>query len=375
MRWPRATIIRRAGETRRRGHALFGAVLVVVALIGAGKVVHDPSGVQASLRRTTLESPRATPTGPAPTTTTPHSISAANLLPGDAVRTALDTPLRTWTETRTATLADGNGLVLPCQQARYAEPDAQSALYRTYAASRRAGRPTLSAIQATEFARTNRSARAAYRATLDWFAGCTEPSTQLLSVRGVDHVGDRATQFVLRQWSASIVGEYDLPPIIGVDRPWVGTRAARAKRNAAASGCDKTSFTVLRRPMTRTFVIPGARLSPAFGLTETTARTARGQGGSFVDGVRRALATCSDRKLGTKAAQIMNLSKGPIDLTVWRVSTEISDQTTVPFMMAVLRRGDAVGQLGFLPDGRAAMRPGAFVTLSRRALDRLAALP
>ena len=53
QRWPRATIIRRAGAARRRTHALAGAVLVTATLVVSGFVVADTHGV-----RPTLESAR-----------------------------------------------------------------------------------------------------------------------------------------------------------------------------------------------------------------------------------------------------------------------------------------------------------------------------
>jgi DNA-directed RNA polymerase specialized sigma24 family protein len=45
QRWPRATIIRRAGTTRRRTHAVAGAGLVVATLVGSGFLVADGHGV------------------------------------------------------------------------------------------------------------------------------------------------------------------------------------------------------------------------------------------------------------------------------------------------------------------------------------------
>ena len=53
QRWPRATIIRRAGAARRRTHALAGAALVTATLVVSGFVVADAHGV-----RPTLESAR-----------------------------------------------------------------------------------------------------------------------------------------------------------------------------------------------------------------------------------------------------------------------------------------------------------------------------
>ena len=62
------------------------------------------------------------------------------------------------------------------------------------------------------------------------------------------------------------------------------------------------------------------------------------------------------------------------DLTVWHVTTEISDNQSVTYLMGVLRDGGSVAQIGFVPDGKVQMAPGAFISLVHRALDRLPAL-
>ena len=49
QRWPRATIIRRAGTTRRRTHVLAGVGLVVATLVGTGFLVSDDHGVHPTL--------------------------------------------------------------------------------------------------------------------------------------------------------------------------------------------------------------------------------------------------------------------------------------------------------------------------------------
>src|SRR6478735_2167042 len=49
VRWPRVTIVRRAGTTRRRTHTAGGAVAVVGALVLGGAAVTDAQGVRPSL--------------------------------------------------------------------------------------------------------------------------------------------------------------------------------------------------------------------------------------------------------------------------------------------------------------------------------------
>ena len=75
-----------------------------------------------------------------------------------------------------------------------------------------------------------------------------------------------------------MLSEFDLPPVAGVERPWAGTTPRRAVQNVAATTCDQSSFHGhgWRHDATRSFLIPGAHLATAFGLTETVGRLSRG---------------------------------------------------------------------------------------------------
>jgi hypothetical protein len=42
--------------------------------------------------------------------------------------------------------------------------------------------------------------------------------------------------------------------------------------------------------------------------------------------------------------------------------------------MGILRDHGSVAQIGFVPDGKVQMAPGAFIALAHRALDRLPTL-
>jgi hypothetical protein len=173
-----------------------------------------------------------------------------------------------------------------------------------------------------------------------------------------------------------MLSEVDLPPVAGVDRPWIGTEARVAHTNLAASRCDVTRFDAepMKRNMTRSFVIPEARLSDLFGPTETVGQLAETQARTFVAGVRNRLGSCADRELGTDVVRVSDMSTRSQDLTVWHVTTEISDEKSVTYLMGILRDGGSVAQIGFVPDGKVQMAPGAFITLAHRALDRLPAL-
>ena len=45
------------------------------------------------------------------------------------------------------------------------------------------------------------------------------------------------------------------------------------------------------------------------------------------------------------------------DLSVWHVTTELSDDTSVSFLMGIVREGTAIAQVGFVPDGDVTMAP------------------
>jgi hypothetical protein len=77
------------------------------------------------------------------------------------------------------------------------------------------------------------------------------------------------------------------------------------------------------------------------------------------------------RDHGDQRAPVGDLSPRHPDLTDWHVTTEISDNQTMTYLMGIMRQGGAVAQVGFVPDGKVQMAPGAFIALAHRALDRL----
>ncbi len=171
--------------------------------------------------------------------------------------------------------------------------------------------------------------------------------------------------------------ETDLPPVTGVSRPWVGTEAREARSNTAATRCDRTTFTAryIDYSVTRTFLVPRTSLPASFGITETVGSMPDARASAFVDEVRDRMASCSDRDLGSDVSPITTISTDRTDVSMWRVSSELSDDETVTYMMGIVRTGGAVGQIGFVPARGVKMEPGAFDALVRRALARLEDLP
>jgi len=179
----------------------------------------------------------------------------------------------------------------------------------------------------------------------------------------------------------AMLSELDLPPVTGVELPWAGTEPRRAVTNVAATRCDDASFQgryegkAFTNNLTRTFVIPQAKLSVRFGITETVASLPQKRAVRFVESIRRRLAGCADKDLGTDVVRVSQVDEGTTAITVWDLTTEISDNESVRYSMAILRSGTSVAQLTFVPSGKATLPDGTFVAVAQRALQRLGRLP
>jgi len=442
QRWPRPTILTRAGSARRRTHTLVGAAVAVAALAGTGFFVAHSGSAEPRLDSLSLHSTEVT----GPTTSSaaaPTTMAPQDLLSPDEVGKQLG---GAWATEITSDNTSGSGLVIPCQRARFADKGQAAALIRTFTGPAKG----LVADQAAETSRSSTAAEATYKRTIGWYAGCNAARTQLLATQRLTGVGDDAMVFGLRDWSADravvvavarsgrfttsvatttdttltralpratdllgsavvhlctlpghgactadrvvradvpplavgsrpgLLGAYDLPPVKNVDSPWVGTKPEKAKTNLAATRCDQTSFTGKRvtAARTRTFVIPDAtNVSAAFGLTETVGKLDDAKSAAaFVATIKHRLATCGDRQLGSHVTSISTKSGKDGEVSVWRVRVETSKSSSVVFLMAAIRQGSAVAQLGFTPTGKVDMDPAAFVALAGRAADRLALL-
>lgn len=461
IRWPRATVIRRAGAARRRTHTVIGAAVATAALVASGSLVATGSNAEP----TSLSEEKATPgvTVHAPESEGPGEPiidEAALLSAGQLSRfgSGLD-----WTETSTTDNLSGNGLLAPCQRERFADPDGITALARTWEGSatrvveqqgrggrtrkREVTRVESTAVQMVEMSRDEQQAEQGFETASLWFAGCIDPRTQLLSTRTVRRVGDDARVFRLRSWGkvpASIsvgtartgnlvvttvvrsqgraVGDkavltglaaavnglcgsdgagtcagrpratttapldigtppgllsvVDLPPVAKVRGPWVGTEPERARSNYAATRCDRTTFQDkgISKALTRTFLFPETPDASQLGLTQTVGSMKQARASAFVDKVRDRIRQCGRANLGTTVTRLAETSTRSTDLSVWALTIELNDRQSFPFLMAVVRDGTAVSQLGFAPDRTMTMSRTDFVALSRRVLERLARL-
>jgi DNA-directed RNA polymerase specialized sigma24 family protein len=448
VRWPRPSIVMRAGSARRRGHTAVGVATAVAAVLVTGSLVTDASGAHPALEsKGILEGTTSSPAPPTETTPPPPDPLTPETLLG--MQQVSDAIPGTWSEGTTSTNTAGDGLVFTCQASRYADMQGIGALVRTFTGTGPKKGP-LTAGQSAEASADADAAERTYQTTVGWYAGCTSPRVQLLSTHRVSGVGDEATLMVLRSWAdpvtTQVVGiartggltttvvntltgltdpkkepdlgpsagllasavtglctlpdagscaaspqlkdspvlpsgrhpallvEADLPPVPTIDQPWVGTEPTRAKQNTAATRCDSTAFTGpgFSKALTRTFVIPAAtQLPPEFGLSETVGALPPKQAQQFVDDIRTKLEKCPDNDLGTDVEKLTEEKTGARDLTVWRLTVEVSQNRSVRFLMAVIRTGTAVGQLSFVPSDDVSIGPVAFVTLAHRAQERL----
>ncbi len=168
----------------------------------------------------------------------------------------------------------------------------------------------------------------------------------------------------------------DLPVVGRVNRRWVGTRPVRARPNIAATTCDKADF--LRsgapRASTRTFLIPQAKLPRRFGITETYgAFGSPGKAKALVARISTAMATCEKRDPGAAVGKALVQKKGyrQSEYALWRLRTEITENSSVSSWMGVARVGRYVAQVNFTPAGENDIDEVTFQALITRARDRL----
>lgn len=447
-RWPRPTILTRAGSARRRSHTVIAAGLAVAAFVGSGFAVTDAAGDRPNLETLTLRhSPSAsqTPEG--------YDLAVDTLLDQDQIGTALG---GVWSATLTSD--DRTSAVqLPCQRAALADPHPRAVIGRTFAGEKKAD----TAMQSSLASATTTAAQQAYAKTLGWYGGCRDSRVQLIATRTVTGVGDQASVLLLRDWTApqrtitvgvartgmlttavagslpvaaakhgarskpaddpsvagattllgqavqrlcalpdagactttpsaavapppssgatpAMINEADIPPVQGVEEPWVGTPAVKATTNIAATRCDDADFTKpgITNALTRSFVIPTAKgLAPQFGLTETIGDFGKTRAASdFVEQIRTRLAACSDKERGSHVTKLTTSSSAAGDLTAWRVQVETStsaEAASVTYLMAIVRTAAGVAQVGFVPSGKVTMTDSDFTALAQRAAERL----
>lgn len=241
VRWPRPSILRRAGRRRRRLHTVGGVALACVALVVSGAVVHDADGTATSLARS-VDRDAPAETGPTQVPKLAESFTTAQLLPGSEVE--LLSPDSTWTST-TSDNTSGDGLVLPCQQARYADPEGLAGFVSAHRATTPEG-TSLRAFQASELSRDPEAATATLQSWASWYGGCDEPRAQLLGTYDVTGVGDTAMAFTVRVGgppqsvvTAAIARTGDITTTVVSDAAATEADSREAVVNLLASAVDR----------------------------------------------------------------------------------------------------------------------------------------
>jgi DNA-directed RNA polymerase specialized sigma24 family protein len=439
--WPRPSIVRRAGAARRRTHTVIGVAATVAALVVTGTLVTEGAEV-----RPTLDGERAS--AGLPSSDPPVALPEDSLLGTDTLDRNASGP--TWTVASTSDNTAGDGIVMPCQDSRYAgrrQPDA--ALVRVFGSEATGKEAAPRVVQAVQAAPTERAAKRSYDNAVDWFAACGTERAQLVGTYDVPGVGDAAMLFELHTWDKpehtlvagvartgqfttvtasstegkdgpgprvvarmlgegvdklcdrpeggacttdptpeptdpvpaadmpGMLAEVDLPPARGVDEAWVATPPQRAGTNAAATVCDQTSFKGrgISNAFTRTFVVPEANLPAEFGLTETVGTMSPKRAKAFVEDVRQRLARCEDRQIGTDVTKVRDVKRGDMDLAVWKVTTEVTDDRSINYLMGIARDGSGVAQVGFVPVKGVDISADDFARITQRAQARLETMP
>ncbi|NYE37316.1 DNA-directed RNA polymerase specialized sigma24 family protein [Nocardioides cavernae] len=464
IRWPRATVIRRAGAARRRTHTAIGAAVATAALVASGSLVATGSGAEATSLSEEKAEAGVTVHAPEPEASGEPLISEDALFSTEQMArfgSGLD-----WSETATTDNLGGDGLLAPCQRERFADPAGVTALARTWEASttrtvtekvgtgenrknrrREVTSEAADAVQVVEMSAGAQEAAQGFETASLWFAGCIDPRTQLLSTSTVKRVGDQARSFRLRSWGKvpttitvgvartgnlvvtnvvrsrgravsekatstglaaavnglcgtegagacagrarsnttpplsigtepGLLSVVDLPPVATVRGPWVGTDPEKPRVNFAATRCDRTTFlgNGIVKPRTRTFVFPETPNASRVGVTQTVGSMTQAKARTFVEQVRTRIRQCGQANLGTSVTQLANSSTKASDMSVWALTFELSDEESFSFLMAIVRDGTAVSQLGFTPVRNMTMTRPDFVALSERVMERLGPL-
>ena len=115
--------------------------------------------------------------------------------------------------------------------------------------------------------------------------------------------------------------------------PAVGGHRARRRRSPTSPPPGATRRTSPARLQSRTRPARSSSRAPTcppeFGLTQTVGALPLKQAEAFVADVRQKLASCPDRDLATQVDEVQTMSEGDRELTVWRLTVEVSDERTV----------------------------------------------
>lgn len=197
-RWPRSSIVRRAGTARRRTWTAAGVLGTLALVIGSGTLVAQGEEADASLSDQGFSrKPVKVDTAPAvPVLEENHLLEANQVV---RLRRGME-----WTAGKTHDNTEGNGLVLPCQRVSFADPDGLGAYVRDFTGTPRKGKKGPAAqsraVEMVELSRSIDEAETTFETALAWFTNCSTERTQMLEYATVPGVGDEAALITLRDW-------------------------------------------------------------------------------------------------------------------------------------------------------------------------------
>lgn len=172
------------------------------------------------------------------------------------------------------------------------------------------------------------------------------------------------------------LGVIDLPPVAGIDDLWVGTEPDSARNNLSATQCDKAEFTGkgVDSARLRTFLIPEADEldKTPFGMSQTVGTFDSTKAAStFVRDLTKRVDGCEDKILSATVRKGSRISGPGVTGQTWKLTFEVDKKHSQVYRLGVVRAGDLVSQVTFLPAGKHDIRPADFDALVERAGERL----
>jgi DNA-directed RNA polymerase specialized sigma24 family protein len=172
----------------------------------------------------------------------------------------------------------------------------------------------------------------------------------------------------------SFLGIVDLPPIADIDKVWVGVAAfSAAKKNPAATVCDKADFSGERRAKAKVFVIPQAKELPKeFGVAETVAHFASAKVAKrFVSTITARVKDCGGQRISAHIDQASTFKTSAYSGNSWRIGLEITKGSRIYYRMSIVRREADVAQVTFIPAKGFDTTSREFAAVAARAGSRL----
>ncbi|MFC6154366.1 RNA polymerase sigma factor [Nocardioides yefusunii] len=204
-RWPRSSIVRRTGTTRRRAHTVAAVLGTVALVVTSGTIVTQGEAREVNLGAQDFERRPAASEDPA----LPLLEDSVLLEKEQLTRIS---PKVTWAETATHRNTDDadQGIVLPCQQERFADTAGQ-AWVRTFtgtpvqkkgSGSKKSTTATTNdrVVEMVEMSVDDKTAERTFATVHGWMAACKDPRTQLYAFHRVVGVGDSAELFTFRDY-------------------------------------------------------------------------------------------------------------------------------------------------------------------------------